>query len=251
MTKKTIVFISILALAGLLTACGASVSAKDLSNSLPEEKAPQIRTISVSGTGKAVLTPDIAYVNIGVQTEGKEAAEAVQKNNKLTQQVIDALTKLGVAEKDIQTTNFNIYPRVQYDNNGKPTGEITYQVNNSIYVTVRDLDQIGTLLDTVVKAGANTINGIQFDVSDKTEALSIARKNAVNNAKEIAEELTQAAGVSLGPVQTIVYASGMPPVPVYKSGRMDTEMAVGASNVPISPGEMVINVSVSVVYQIQ
>jgi len=250
MVKKTIYIISILAVAGVLTACGTAAAAKEL-NLPTTEETPPLRTISVSGSGKAVLTPDIAYVNIGVQTEDPQASNAVSKNNQLTQKVIDALLSMGVAEKDIQTTNFSIYPQVQYDNNGKPTGEIKYQVNNSIYVTVRDLDQIGSLLDTVVKAGANTINGIQFDVSDKTEALATARKNAVENAKTIAEELTQAANVTLGAVQSIVYTRGVPPVPIYKSRGMEAEMAVGASNVPISPGEMVINVDVNIVYQIK
>jgi len=213
----------------------------------PSEQQP-VRTISVSGSGTATLTPDIAYINIGVHTEGTNAAEAVSSNNTDSQKVIDALKSLGVAAKDIQTTNFSIYPQQQYDSQGKPTGEIKYMVDNSVYVTVRNLNNIGEILDGAVKAGANSINGVQFDVADRTQALSDARKAAMDNAKAQAQELAQAAGVTLGSVQSISISSGQPPIPF---SQVKAAPQAEASSVPVSPGQLTITVQVNVVYQIQ
>jgi uncharacterized protein YggE len=122
-------------------------------------------------------------------------------------------------------------------------------VDNSVYVTVRDLAQIGELLDTAVTAGANSIYGVQFDVADKTAALSDARIAAVNDARLVAEELAQATGVSLGAVQSVSNYSGVTPVPFYE-GRGGAASQVDSS-VPISPGQMTVSVDVTVTYNIQ
>ena len=193
------IIIMILGLA--LTACSGIAFAQESTPSEFDRQNP--RTLSVSGSGKAYLTPDIAYVNIGVHTEGKNAAEAVSTNNGQSQKVINALKSQDIAEKDIQTTNFSIYPQQQYDSQGKPTGEIIYQVDNSVVVTVRNIDKVGQVLDAAVRAGANSINSVEFEVAEKTQALSEARKAAVKDAKSKAEELASAAGITLGEVQTI------------------------------------------------
>jgi uncharacterized protein YggE len=234
--------IGLMLMAILLSACGAAVAqtASPSSESQPE------RTLTVTGNGKVFLTPDIANVSIGVHTEGTDAAEAVSTNNAQTQQVIEELKGMAVEAKDIQTTNFSIYPRQEYDNNGNLTG-ITYVVDNTVYVTVRDLSKIGDLLNKVVQLGANSISGIQFDVADRVKALSDARKAAVDNARAQAEELAQAAGVQLGPVQSIAISSSTP-IPLAQSREA---LAAPAAEVPISPGQLSISVDVTVVYEIQ
>ena len=251
MRNKLIFLISILLIAAVLTACGGAAAAQGPTpNATTQPNTTPPRTLSVVGSGKAFLAPDIAYVNIGVHTQGANAAEAVASNNQQTQTVTDALKSLGIADEDIQTTNFSIYPQQQYDSTGSPSGEITYMVDNSVYVTVRDLSQIGDLLDGAVSAGANAVNGIQFDVADKTEALSGARLAAIADARAQAEELAQAAGVSLGEIQNInVYGSGYP-VPVFQ-GRGGGGVAAEAAAVPVSPGQMLLTVEVNVVYAIQ
>jgi uncharacterized protein YggE len=251
MRNKLPFLITILLLSMLLSAC-AGVAAAQSAAPLPQTDAPSEppRTISVSGSGIAYLTPDIAYINIGVHTEGPDAADAVSENNARSRKVSDAIQALGVDEQDIRTTNFSIYPRQEYDREGQPTGEITYIVDNTVFVTVRDLDMIGDLLNASVEAGANSINGIQFDVEDKTAALSAARKSAMENAGLVAAELAEAAGVTLGDVQSITTYSGNVPAPVYLEGRGGAE-AMMADSVPVSPGQMSITVQVSVVYQIQ
>ncbi len=255
MFKKTFILTSILLISALLTGCAGAAYAQNpgeiaqAAAQVVNSETTSPRTLSVSGSGQAYLTPDIAYINIGVRTEGAEAAEVVAENSNLSQKIADALKSLDVADKDIQTTNFSIFPQQKYDLEGKPTGEITYVVENTVYVTVRNLDTIGDLLDAAVTAGANQIYGIQFDVADKTAALSEARKAAVENAKEIAGELASAAGVSLGDVQTISMVSGSAPAPIFdgRGGAMFAE----AANVPVSPGQMILTVDVTMVYQIQ
>jgi uncharacterized protein YggE len=238
----------ILVIASLLTACSGIAFAQDATPvSAPGFNRETTRTMSISGSGKAYLTPDTAYVNIGVHTEGKNAAEAVSTNNSQSQKVIDALKNQGIAEKDIQTTNFSIYPQQQYDSLGKPTGEISYQVENSVVVTVRDIDKVGKVLDATVKAGANSINSVEFEVADKTKALSEARKSAVKDAQTKAEELADAAGIDLGEVQTITEYTASSPTPVYIAGAR-APMAEEASSVPIQPGQMVLTVEVNIVY---
>ena len=244
MRSKTIFIISTLLMAALLTSCAGSALAQ---TPQAEENQPA-RTLSVSGTGLAYLTPDIAHISIGVHTENKDAAEAVASNNELSQKVADALNSFKIDPKDIQTTNFSIYPRQDYDQSGKPTG-ITFVVDNTVYVTLRDIEQIGDVLDAAVKAGANSINGIQFDVEDKTAALSDARNAAVTDAQAQAEELAKAAGVELGPVQSISTINNYP-VPLADT-RMSVAIESAAQSVPVSPGQMTVTVQVNMVYQIQ
>ena len=169
MRKQFPVLITIVLLSMLLSTCAGVAAAQSTTPTAQSEdgdhSSTPLRTISVSGSGIATLTPDIAYVNIGVRTESEDAAQAVSKNNSLSQEVSDTIKALGIDEKDIQTTNFSIHPQQEYDPNGKPTGKINYVVNNTVYVTVRDLDMVGDLLNAAVSAGANTINGIRFDVA--------------------------------------------------------------------------------------
>ncbi len=239
MKTKYLFLIAVLMLGVVLTACGPSA--------ITVQTQPAARTITVTGTGLVTLTPDIAYINIGVQSQDASASVAVTQNNTNAQAIIAAIKASGVADKDIQTTNFSIYAQQQYDSNGQITG-ILYVVNNTVYVTVRDLTKLGGLLDATVRSGANTINSISFDVADKTAALSQARLAAVADAKKQADELTGATNVSLGDVQTISYYDSSAPVTVNYS-RAD--MAAGGGSVPVQSGSMQITTTVTIVYALK
>ena len=250
MYKKVLLIGLALLVAAALVGFGSVAATQALSPSAQtSDSSEPVRTISVTGTGKVELTPDTAYIYIGVHSEGPDAVEAVSSNNEKSEAVKDALVALGVAEDDIQTTNFSIYPQPRYDNQGQPTGEITYMVDNTVYVKVSDLDMVGEILDAAVKAGANSINGISFDLEDKSAAMAEAREKAVDDANVQAQQLADAAGVSLGPVITITTSSVAPVVPIYgKGGGASVEMA---ASVPVSPGQMTISVDVFMVYGIQ
>lgn len=233
MRTKLVFLVSLLALALVLSACGPGASASS-------------RFLSVSGTGMVYLTPDIAYLYLGVHTEDADIAVAVERNNTRAQALVDALIASGVSSEDIQTSNFSVWSYDDYDDTGMRF--TNYSVDNSVYITVRDLSQLGTLLNTAVAAGANNINSIQFDVADKTAALEEARRLAMENANALADELAQTAGVSVGEIQTITYTDYYPS-PYYGMGGGGAE-APNAS-VPIQPGQMQVSVTVSVTYGIK
>jgi uncharacterized protein YggE len=237
MKTKIFFLIAVLVLGTVLSACGPL--------SVSVQPQPPARTITVTGTGKVTLTPDIAYISIGVHTENASAKDAVAANNDQAQSVVTAIKGFGVADKDIQTTNFSIYPQQQFDANGKQTG-ITYMVDNTVYVTIRDLSKLGNLLDSTVSSGANNVNSIQFDVADKTGALSQARAAAVADAKKQADELTKANSVALGQVETISYYDSTAPITVQYA-KADA-LAAQAASVPVQAGSMQISTTVTIVY---
>ncbi|HWQ85009.1 MAG TPA: SIMPL domain-containing protein, partial [Anaerolineales bacterium] len=214
----------------------------------PTAQAP-LRTITANGTGQVFLTPDIAYITIGVRSEGKVASEVLGSNNESADKLVQALRAAGIAANDIRTSNFSIYPQQQYNAQGLPSGEITYVVENSLYVTVRDLEAVGDILDEAVQAGANSIYGIQFDVANKEQQMGAARKAAVDNARQVAEELADAAGVTLGDVQAVTTSSGGFPGPIYGMGGAVAREA--AASVPVQTGELAFSVDVTMVFAIR
>lgn len=237
MRTKILTLSFVLALALILSGCAASSS---------QPAAPP--TLSVNGSARVTLTPDIAYISVGVHTENADANEAVSGNAAQAQKVIDALKAMGIKDDEIRTSNFSISPQQQFDEQGKLTGVI-YIVDNTVYVTLRDLTTIGDTLGAVVGAGANSIYGIQFDVADKTPMLADARKAAVENARQQAEELAQAAGIKLGAVQNLNYYNSYPVMAEGKGGGAMYDTA--SISVPVTPGQLVYTVDVNLVYEIE
>lgn len=240
MRKKLILIVTAVLLVAALSACSGGLA--------PTGNQPAVRTMVVSGQGKVTLVPDLAYVNIGVHSEGADVAEALKSNTAQAQAVAEAIQGLGVDPKDIQTSNFNIYPQQQIGPNGEQQG-VKYMVDNTVYVTVRDLSKLGELLDKVVSSGANNINGITFDASNKDQAISEARQQAIDNAKQQATELAKAAGVTLGPIQTLNVYSNNVPIPMYDAKGGAAMSAVGS--VPVSAGQLVLTADASISYEIK
>lgn len=205
------------------------------------------RSVNVSGSGKVYVVPDVAYIYIGVRSQADKVGDALNDNNQQATAVASALKELGVEAKDIQTTAFNVYPQQEYG----PDGQITrnyYTVENTVYVSVRDLTKLSNILDTVVRSGANSINGISFDVQNRAAAEAEARKLAIADARARADEIASAAGIQIGSVLNLsVYSSGSP-VAVYegKGGSMAMDV-----NVPVAAGQMVITAEASITYKIK
>ena len=242
MNKKPLILFGVLMLALLASACAPTT--------VNQAAPPPLRTLSVSGSGEANLAPDIAYIYIGVHTEKLTAAEAVAENTTQTQALIAAIQDFGIDAKDIRTMNFSIWPMDKFDpQTGSPTGEKTYAVDNTVYVTVRELDTLGDLIDTAVEAGANTVNSVQFDVADKDEALQSARAEAIKDAQAKAQELAQASGVTLGELQTINFVDS--PMYPFFDGKGGGGGAAEAAAVPIQPGQLTFTVTVNVTYLIK
>ncbi|MBA3073505.1 MAG: DUF541 domain-containing protein [Anaerolineae bacterium] len=238
MKKNLLVIIVSILIVGSLAACSTTPAVVG--------SAPIVRTLSSSGTGEVYLVPDVAYIYVGVRADADDVSTALDNNNAQANAVAQALKDLDVEAKDIQTTSFNVYPMQDYGMDGTISRNY-YVVENTVYITVRDLSKLGTLLDAVVKSGANTINSISFDVQDKTEAMVQARDMAIANAIAEAESIAKASGVKLGNLQYVSAYTNNVPMPMYdgKGGSMSA-----AVNVPISAGQLVISASASMTYEI-
>lgn len=205
------------------------------------------RSINVSGSGRVTIVPDIAKINIGVRTEAEVVTDALDENSAKANVISEVLQDLGVAEEDIQTSNFNVYPSDQYNPmTGRVEGR-TYVVENTVNVTVRDLTILGDVLSAVVDAGANSIYGITFDVDNREDAIAEARKLAIEDAQAKAEAIAEEAGVELGELITINVSSGSTPIPYYdtKGG------AYAEADVPIAAGTLTITMECNLSYEIK
>jgi uncharacterized protein YggE len=242
MKKKTMFIIGTLLVgAVLLSACGL-IEAQGVS---PTSE----RYIRVSGSGEVAVVPDIAYINIGVHSEAEDVSSALEANNTQATKLTEALQAEGIEAKDIQTTNFNVYPQTRYDNMGQPVGT-SYVVDNTVYITVRDLTKLGKLLDSAISAGANNIYGISFDIADKETVLAQARELAIKDAEAKAKSVATVAGVTLGQILSIDVSTPTYTQPYYGYG-----MGGGAeglkTSVPVSAGQIVVTYTATLNYAIE
>ncbi|MBC8038328.1 MAG: SIMPL domain-containing protein [Rhizobiales bacterium] len=206
------------------------------------------RTITLAGHGEVRMAPDLALVMIGVMSQGDTAGDALKTNTAAMQAVLAALKAARIEDKDIQTSNFTVQPRYDYNNsNNQPPRLIGYDVSNNVTVAVRAIDNLGAVLDQAVSAGSNQINGILFQVSKPEASMDEARKLAVEDAMRKAKVYAGAGTVVLGEILSISEGSGnQPPIPLQDMARADM-----AASVPIARGEQVISVDVNMVWEIK
>jgi uncharacterized protein len=208
-----------------------------------------VNSISVSGSGEASGTPDVAYINLGADTVAADVGEAVENANTEIAAIVAAITDLGVAAEDIQTTNFNVYPEDKYDANGQMTGERVYHVQNSLTVTVRDIAKVGDVIDAGLTAGADSVNGLSFGIADSSALEQEARLKAVEDARQRGGQLAEAFGVSLGDAIIISEVTGNSyPIPLYAA--RDMAGMGGAADTQITPGQLQVSVQVTVTFAI-
>lgn len=209
------------------------------------------RTITVVGDGTVNIQPDVARANIGVEVLNSSVDEAAAENSRVTDQVLAALTEMGIAKEDVQTSGFSVFSE-RYSPDGSPSSEVQYRVTNTVNVLIRDLSAVGDVLDASIKAGANSIYGVEFLLDDPTEARSAARAMAVENAAATANELAELSGVGVGAIVSISevigsnggfysnqftqFSTGM-----GGGGRLDT---------PIEPGQLRLTMQLQVTYEL-
>lgn len=238
-----------LALLGVMVASQLPASAA--AQATPEARPGTAGTISVTGVGEVVVVPDTASIQIGVQVFALELADAQRQSTEQMNAIIDTITEAGIDRKDIQTSNYSVSIRQQYDEQGIATAVMGYDIYNTLSVTVRDLDELGSILDQVVAAGANQIYGIYFYTDDLTAATAQARAAAVRDAEERANQLAAAAGVEIGPIVNINEGFSADPLPTdFNRGRAADEAQGAAGEVPILSGSQTVQISVSVTYEI-
>jgi uncharacterized protein YggE len=205
--------------------------------------------IWVNGEGKITVTPDIAALSLGVSAQTATVAEAQSQAAEAMDKMITALTDNGVASKDIQTQNYNIQQITRWDDKGMQEVITGYRVSNMVAAKIRNMDKVGSIIDTVAVAGGDLtrINGINFSVDNPEQYYAEARELAMNDAKAKAEQIASLSGIVLGKPTYVSENSYTPFVPyreVYLKSSMDSS---AMPTTPISPGEtdIVLNVQVS------
>lgn len=200
---------------------------------------PGMSRLTVTGQGEARVAPDLATIQLGVTTQAASAAEAMRQNSTQQTAVIEALTGAGIDQADVQTSGLNLNPLMDYAEGRAPT--VTgYQASNMVSVRVSDVARLGEVLDAIVAAGANEINGISFIRDDARASEDEARRAAVTDARHKAEVLAEAAGLTLGPVLMLRDTPAMEgPRPMMMEAR-----AASDAKVPIAPGEVALNAMV-------
>ena len=204
--------------------------------------------ISVSGEGVVTATPDMAMVTVGVTTQAPDASDAVAANNRAMAELGKALDDFGIAERDRQTSSFNIFPRYDHGRNDNRTPRISsYEVSNQLTLRVRDIDRLGDLLNAVVSSGSNRIGSLSFAIADETTLRDEARQLAVRDAERKAALYAEAAGGKLGRVVSISEAGAPQQRPLMNTRMMMAE----AESVPVAAGENEIRAVVNVVYEFE
>jgi len=226
----------------------ASVFSMQAATSAPEAAAMP-RTISVTGVGEAKAKPDMAVINSGVVSEARTAREALAKNNTAMAAVIAALKSAGIADQDVQTSNFSVSPQYPPYQANQPAAQhiVGYQVSNQVTARVKNLAKLGAVLDALVQVGANQIGGISFDIDQPKPLQNEARKLAVADARAKAELYAAAAHVTLGRVLQISESGGI----VVPQIAYAMDKLAAPSAVPIAPGQQVLSESISIIYEIQ
>lgn len=205
---------------------------------------PNLRIITVTGEGRADGAPDQMEVTGGVLTEAATAADAVAANTAAMNQVFATLEGIGVPLARIQTSDFSVQPVFAQRQNTDVPRVTGYRVSNQVRVRIEQLALVGTILDALVRSGANQLHGISFSMRDSRPLAENARRGAVLDAAAKARTIAEAVGVRLGPIQSIHEDSTGVPIPVMRMAQ--AELAV-----PVAPGEMTVRVSVTVTYAIE
>ena len=206
---------------------------------------------TVSGVGKVTAVPDMAYVTLGITANSSNVKSAQSQANTIINKVADNLKSLGVDSKDIKTTSYYISPSYDYQSG---TNRITgYTVSINLSVTVRNLDQVNTVIDQSTAAGITNIGGIQLTINEvkQKELARQARDQAVTEAKTRAQELSSSAGLSLGKIINIQENNTAQPIPMYEKSALSSDMLGFGGGTNIQAGSADITSSVTLTYEVR
>ena len=206
----------------------------------------------VSEEGKATAVPDIAKVTLGIEESGTSLKSVQDNVNTKSKNLVSELKKLGIEEKNIKTTSYNVYPEYNYES--QPPRISGYKVSTNYEVTIDNFDKVNEVIVKATEVGSNVIGNISFDLKDETKekALNDAREMAVGKAKEKAKSLANAAGISLGRILNISESeTGLTPRPVYTKAAVGMGLDQAISQPEITPGETEIIVNISISWEIK
>lgn len=235
---------------GLLTAAFVGPALGPRSALGADPAVPPEHTISVTGTGRVIVSPDIADLRLGVSVSRPTVKAARTAAAEAMTRMLAALKKLGIADKDIQTTTLSLQPNYDYSTNSNPPRLVGYNLSNAVAVTIRDLDKIGPAIDDALAAGATTLDGVSFRVEDPARAEEQARTQAMAQAKAKAQTLATSAGTAIIGVASISESAGPTPYPIYFGAERAAAIAKDQST-PVQVGTNEVIVTVSVAYLIR
>lgn len=236
MRKNRIAILALLAFCLLISAI--SVAAQDT------------KTITVNGTGTVNLDPDIVHVTVGVSTTDRDISTSVNKNTEIVGAITDALLGAGIAQEDLNTLNYSMYSSQVYDSETDSflEGVYNYYVDYSYRVTVRDISTLNEILNLCIDNGANGINGIEFDSSQRNEAVDLAREYAIENAADKAENIAEKIGVELSGIISVDARDSQSLTGTINRSQVNDYMAMGGSGTAPVSGTLSVSADVSIVY---
>ena len=212
--------------------------------------------ITVSGKGEIYTKPDLAVINFSVVTEAKTVRGALNNNAEKMNAVIKAVKNQGVDDKDLKTTNFNIYPRYEWYERSElyPQGKrvlVGYEVRQTLEVKVRDIGKISQVIDSAIDAGANQVSNLSFTVDKQDEFKKQAREKAIKEAKAKAKEIASQLGIHLVRIIGFSESAIMPTPRLFNFEGEAMGMGGGGTAPQIETGENKIGVTVNITYEIR
>jgi uncharacterized protein len=247
MQRKFLVFATLIALLSVFVLPSAA------QEPLPPVTYPA-NTITVTGTGMAFGTPDKAVVNVGAEVVASSASDAFAQVNDAVQSIIDAVMELGIERRDIRTNYLSIYldygyvqPMMDMSSDMSPQPR-NYRASNTVEITVRNIDQIEAVIDAAIGAGATSLNGLNFTLTNLTALEGEARADAMEDARTRAQQLAELAGATLGDVIIINETPGGYFGPVMYDMAMSEGR--GGGGAVVEPGQSSVQVSLQVTFRI-
>lgn len=226
-------------IAGAMLMTGSPANAQNCCNAMKPGQ------ITVNATGQSFRVPDTATVSAGVVTQASTASDAMAANARKMNAAFNELLRAGIAQRNIKTSQLSLQPRYDYKDRQAPvvTG---YEARNTVTAKSENIEGVGAMLDALVRAGANNINGVTFSVKNPEAAKSEARAAAIQSARRKAEEMARSAGVRLGAIVNLSESGGhYQPQP-----RMMAQSAAAYDSTPVAAGEQALSVTVNITYQI-
>jgi len=216
---------------------------------------PELPTLTVAATGSLAVVPDTAFVTFGMETAGRSLAEAQRRNDAVMQKVTERLRELQIEKERIQTSSFTVSPQYKpppkrpTDAPPAPPEIIGYTVSNTVTVELRNPEKVAAVIEEALTAGANHFQGLHWALRDEQPAKLSALKNAAAKAREKAAVLSEALHVKLVRLFT-VNESGHVVRPLPHASRSMVAMEAGGGEPPIFSGEMKVEATVTLVYEI-
>lgn len=242
--KSKWTFIIVIAVAFLLLF--QLISSKSLAADVTAASTATTRTINITGDAEINVTPDIAYLLLGVTTDKATTTEALKANATAMNNIMATIKKEGIKDEDIKTSNYSINPKYDYDKSTEKSTLVGYTVSNTLNVTVKDISKVGQIIDSAVASGANISNGINFGISDYGKYYNMALVNALSNAQGKAQAIANSLSIKLTtPAKITENSTGVPNnYPVGISAKLES-----SDSTSIQAGTYKVKANIGLVYE--